>query len=816
MNQEEIWRTLGITPTVDEKSIRKAYATLSRKIHPEEQEEAFLKLKKAYELAMAWAKREKIKNKPELLQNLERTLAVSKKNKKASSGSKLFELFPQEQDFSEHPAFEEFYHLYFVVGEYNENRWKRYFLSADFLDVFLEEGFLVKICETLTKTSNYNIVFYRYLLLVYQIYPLPHSIETVAVDCKGVNRLIELYHLLKHTLSFPKGLSGEDMTFFLGFLDYYQILYLEKERGMLEDGNYDKALLHLYEHYHYGELVSKTEGFSWSKSNLFQQPRHFDSLELIASALRKIHYDSHRIELIMDAMGFHDVLDSRDFLPTEKIRGYFAPIFLVLGRYYPDYLQKTPTYWQTLNEKLLLLAQQLEQEKNHEPQQLSLVNQFFQQKDTLLEALYDPDYMGTFFLHNLLSQSNSAIFLSGFLRLVQEHPQIEEGFLDMILERLWQVQEIKQRKEEISHLCTMENHEYLRYYLSANFPHIQNWLVNEYPVHSSWLEKVMPEERREGEEVEFFGEVFMLYKSRQFWAYYQNSLPVSSKCFHYHQLQALNEEDFWLCLPLACCSYGDEEEVVEDLVLRFSQLQKEFPWKKLAEKIFLQMAEDYSQWKEFLEVKTFSRYAFGDKIGKDYFQYIVREVTGGQEHHRSHVVLEKIEQGLRTCVGRFSSQLSPKDAVYCLNQHIESMKHYPLEQLQDPVHCHIFQPDMRRMSLEYWLMGIWEEGSFMAEIAWERSKLQFMTYEENIVCLLSAGEEQAILHKDGQWKPFQWDSKGMNPMKDLHENFLYFPPMVTSFPREVMFYNKLTVLQHLYEILFMVAQADKDLRGGGV
>lgn len=813
MNHEEVWRILGISPSLDKKSIRKAYATLSRQIHPEEQEEEFLKLKKAYELAMSWAKlmKEKVASSTE---EVSKPPVLPEKNKvKEQTASKLFQLFPQVRDFSQDPALEEFYHLYFVVGEDNEHRWRKFFTSSDFLDVFLEEGFLLRICELLGKSNSYNHVFYRYLFLVYQIYPLSESIETVAVDCKGINHLIDLYKILENLILFPKFLSGEDMTFFLGFLDYYQIIYLEKERMILEDANYEKALVHLFQHYHYQQLTDNVESFSWKKSNLFLQKRHFDSLELIASALRKISYDSQKIALIMGAMGVDDVLKSRDTLPSEKIRGYFAPIFLVLGRCYPNYMEKTPVYWQNLNDRLSLLAQQLEQAKHREAQQMSLVNQFFVQKDVLLEALYDPDYMGTFFLQNLLSNSNCALLLTRFLRLVQEHPQIEENFRSFLLERLWQVQEAKQRKEEISHLLSMENHEYLRYYLSANFPHMQKWLLVEYAVQKSWLEEVISSQRSEAEEVEFFGEVFSLYKSRYFWAYYLQGMPVAGKFFHYHQLQALSEEDFWLCLPLAFCSYGDEEDVIEDLVLRFTQLQADFPWEKLAEKIFLQMAEDYSQLKDFLEVKTFSRYGFGDKVAEEYFQFFVTEP---QEDFGAYVVLEKLDQGICHSVGRFSTQLPLKDAVYCLSQYLLSMRRYPLAELPSPKSCRLFMPDMRVLPLELWLKGLWEEESFMAEIAWERSKLQFMTHREKLVCMLSAGEELTVLTKKGKWRPFRWESGGMDPMNDLDENFLYVSPMMHFFPGEVVFHNKMTVFQHLHEILYMVAEANEDLKGGPI
>ena len=49
------WETLGISPTRDEAVIRKAYAEQARACHPEDDQEGFLRLRQAYQAALAWA-----------------------------------------------------------------------------------------------------------------------------------------------------------------------------------------------------------------------------------------------------------------------------------------------------------------------------------------------------------------------------------------------------------------------------------------------------------------------------------------------------------------------------------------------------------------------------------------------------------------------------------------------------------------------------------------------------------------------------------------------------------------------------------------
>ncbi len=52
----DIWKILGIDPTQDLKAIKKAYARLSVKYHPEEHPEEFRQLNDAYKAAVKYAK----------------------------------------------------------------------------------------------------------------------------------------------------------------------------------------------------------------------------------------------------------------------------------------------------------------------------------------------------------------------------------------------------------------------------------------------------------------------------------------------------------------------------------------------------------------------------------------------------------------------------------------------------------------------------------------------------------------------------------------------------------------------------------------
>lgn len=53
---KQCWKVLGIEPTNNTREIKQAYAQLVKQYHPEEQSEAFIELRNAYEQALQYAK----------------------------------------------------------------------------------------------------------------------------------------------------------------------------------------------------------------------------------------------------------------------------------------------------------------------------------------------------------------------------------------------------------------------------------------------------------------------------------------------------------------------------------------------------------------------------------------------------------------------------------------------------------------------------------------------------------------------------------------------------------------------------------------
>lgn len=86
-----VWNTLGIEPTKDIKKIKHAYASASKKYHPEEHPEEFKRLQKAYKEAMKYAKSEaEVPQEPESVIKSESIPETRSESKSAlKPGSKL-------------------------------------------------------------------------------------------------------------------------------------------------------------------------------------------------------------------------------------------------------------------------------------------------------------------------------------------------------------------------------------------------------------------------------------------------------------------------------------------------------------------------------------------------------------------------------------------------------------------------------------------------------------------------------------------------------------------------------------------------------
>lgn len=165
MNQIEIWETLGIEPTNDKKAIRRAYATLSREHHMEEEPELFRKISEAYQQALQSA--EAVSSNGGVFSDTDResnqgtSSSPDTVNGEEAGGS--FSLLSQLEEAEEEKLQKTLSSgaLSEMISILNDSKrkdsasvWRKYFLSRSFLDEQFDESFGKGMMEYFAKAPD--------------------------------------------------------------------------------------------------------------------------------------------------------------------------------------------------------------------------------------------------------------------------------------------------------------------------------------------------------------------------------------------------------------------------------------------------------------------------------------------------------------------------------------------------------------------------------------------------------------------------------------------------------------------------------------
>ncbi|MDE6056364.1 MAG: J domain-containing protein, partial [Lachnospiraceae bacterium] len=186
---DDIWNILGIEPSRDEAVIKKAYAQRTHQYHPEENPEMFLRLRKAYQAALAYCdstgedihyqEREYFpepehtpENFPEPEYTPEKQLPEKDsifenqnedniREKEDQQGDIGWQIVAEEQEqesnpYIEHDAHKQFLTLYTGKQRGNPKLWMDYFTSSAFLEVHREPAFTALLLEDVEQQEQDN------------------------------------------------------------------------------------------------------------------------------------------------------------------------------------------------------------------------------------------------------------------------------------------------------------------------------------------------------------------------------------------------------------------------------------------------------------------------------------------------------------------------------------------------------------------------------------------------------------------------------------------------------------------------------------
>ncbi len=155
-----MWDTLGIERTTDQRKIKRSYARLVAKYHPEEYPEKFQEIHQAYERALRYARfcREREEEKKQL-QNVQADIASKKQEQRKSlqSNSVDFKSYNWIAGEPEEKVIRRLLHQVEYLM-YSENviqveAWERILQSEEFQKYYLEPSFYKPLCRLLNKVK---------------------------------------------------------------------------------------------------------------------------------------------------------------------------------------------------------------------------------------------------------------------------------------------------------------------------------------------------------------------------------------------------------------------------------------------------------------------------------------------------------------------------------------------------------------------------------------------------------------------------------------------------------------------------------------
>ena len=157
----EIWEILGLEPTEDISAIKLAYAQKTKTCHPEENPQEFMKLRKAYQTALAYAEKDTGNTGSFTNTAVETSIDItsdSDDDKEAEDNGWTLSGNPKQQlgenPYADHEAIQSFLTLYTGKQRKDQKRWLDYFTSDAFLNAAWDWRFTALLLEHITRLEG--------------------------------------------------------------------------------------------------------------------------------------------------------------------------------------------------------------------------------------------------------------------------------------------------------------------------------------------------------------------------------------------------------------------------------------------------------------------------------------------------------------------------------------------------------------------------------------------------------------------------------------------------------------------------------------
>lgn len=578
---ENIWITLGIDPTEDISAIRRAYAERAKACHPEEDPEGFLRLRQAYQEALAWAERreEPLPVGPEEAGPEDEGWSLTEKPALWDEGP---------NPFAEHPAAKAFLELYTGKQRRDPKRWMDYFTSGDFLDAAWERrfaGFLLEQVVKLEREYPLNKEFLNWLYIVYQF-----TVSWRAcLEPDGRERTEYVFRMEKDAgfegQAFiaeiakrgpkPKPLKGTERAMCSSFAEYRTLVHLA-EKGRWTEGKLKKAG-DILDFYTIGNLEDRNPAGSERHPAGMRLINHFFQRKKLPRELYRMAWQKLELKLKTAVMGraklFYGFLRERVLEQIPDIAGDELDI-------------------RRLNKEIEAFRRKVRAlEETGRPEDWERAGEetrAFFNRPVFQRALRDRKFAQEHMKYHV--QWSGAHFAQETLDFYRQNPDAPcAGQLSQLIAEFRRRQETglrnrQDREAEIPETAALSYRPFFRHWLNTGFYCAQDreteqpllgYLNRELPYLPEWSRRFL---QAEGEEtpkpvsvtLQFGEDTIEVRFHLRYMSFLRNGAPVYRPCLLWEQLVELAQKPdaFFFLLPISAAIYNQYETVQKEILLR--------------------------------------------------------------------------------------------------------------------------------------------------------------------------------------------------------------------------------------------------------
>lgn len=592
----DFWEVLGIVPTTDKSVIKRAYAALAKKYHPEQYPEEFLNLRNAYESAMDYASsesggfivRSELPNAISLPQKTKKTNAeeiyqaeqaegINEEEQEISESgywdlSKLSE--QSEVDCAE--AFAQFLDLYKSRKRNDAKQWYIYFTSPSFLEVWREESFTTMMWNAVLENMEeypINKTFAKCLNAVYGCFVYaPQSFMEIQYNNHVLfDGFANIEKILELSGNIGK-MTQNDLAMFISFCEYRLLVSFAEENQWSDTIKMQAE--YIFQRYVMSYIKERCTQKSYSDVE-----RCYLGIRLITNYIRKYELPEDIYQYIWKIYSLESAVNGRSKL-------YYGDIREIVS-----HKSKTPT---ENHKKIFDLYYVYQRNLAENKLEMHMIDDIFSLPET--EKMLKDRHFIYDTLFYWMAMPHHIAFLE---RLHDFYTQNENVFkskeiLASIERRVKEVQAENALKEDEADqnysLCTINHRPFLRYWLNIGFYRAINFanVLKRNLIFSEEWARCFAEQKHRLLLLQYKNKAVQIKFHRRYAEYVYGGRVIYKPFLQWHALENIEDDTvFFLLLP-AVIPFVDDEKTY-DVVL--ACIKKHLKNTMLAEENITQLSE---------------------------------------------------------------------------------------------------------------------------------------------------------------------------------------------------------------------------------